>query len=74
MWRTSGAGEAYAYIPSSSSQKTLCKSSDVICNSDGFGTSLDRGAFSFVRGVWNQVDMVVGLNNPVGEANGFVAV
>lgn len=73
MWRTNGAGEAYAYIPSSG-QKALCKDSNVLCNSDGFGTSIDRGSFSFVPGVWNQVDMVVGLNNPVGTANGFVAV
>ena len=38
---------AYAYIPSSSA---LCASSGALCNQDGYGTSLDRGSYSFVSG------------------------
>lgn len=69
MWRTSGQGEAYAYVQGNDA---LCKQSDVICNDSGYGTSIDRGVFSFVAGTWNQVDMVVGLNNPVSKSNGFI--
>ncbi|KAF8313480.1 hypothetical protein DL93DRAFT_2081211, partial [Clavulina sp. PMI_390] len=70
MWRTNAQGEAYAYLQGPSD---LCSEKDVICNSDGFGTSIDRGSFSFVAGTWNQVDMVVGLNNPVSSKNGYIA-
>ena len=86
MWRTSGAGEGvslddslgvanrtneiavYAYIPTS--QKGFCSASGVTCNSD-YGTSLDRGSFSFVSGQWQTVWMVVILNDPT-IANGVV--
>lgn len=37
----------YAYVPET---KLLCANSDVMCNSDGFGTSIQRGAFSFASG------------------------
>ncbi|KAL4254990.1 hypothetical protein ABKN59_003937 [Abortiporus biennis] len=69
MWRKSGQGEVYAYIPSSSS---LCKDSNVLCNQDGFGTSIDRGSFSFVPGQWNRVTLLVQLNDASGSANGQV--
>ena len=36
---------AYVYVPETSE---LCSQSNYMCNSDGFGTSVDRGSFSFV--------------------------
>jgi hypothetical protein len=46
MWRPNGAGEVYAYIPTSDA---FCQEEDIICNSD-FGVSISRGSFSFVSG------------------------
>ena len=37
----------YAYIPT---PNNICSNGDFMCNSDGFGTSIDRGSFSFVPG------------------------
>lgn len=64
MWRKNGTGEGkffqraifdhilicssvYAYIPASD---TLCSNSNFMCNQDGFGTSIDRGSFTFLAG------------------------
>jgi len=71
MWRTSGAGEVYAYILNPENE---CSDADFICNSDGFGTSIDRGSFGFLPGQWNAVSLLVSLNSPLNEANGQVAV
>ncbi|PIL34147.1 hypothetical protein GSI_03858 [Ganoderma sinense ZZ0214-1] len=71
MWRTDAAGEVYAYIPTSNN---ICSNSDFRCNSDGFGTSIDRGSFSFVSGQWNRVTLIVRLNQPADTANGEVAL
>ncbi|WWC90514.1 uncharacterized protein L201_005450 [Kwoniella dendrophila CBS 6074] len=68
MWRSGGAGEVYAYIPTS--QKGFCSQSQVTCNSD-YGTSLARGSFSFVTGQWQTIQLLVVLNE-VGTANGIV--
>ncbi|KAF8313478.1 hypothetical protein DL93DRAFT_1175451 [Clavulina sp. PMI_390] len=71
MWRTKAEGEAYGYLQGPSS---LCDNEkNVICESTGSGISFGRGSFSFVAGTWNQVDMVVGLNNPVTSKNGYIA-
>lgn len=37
----------YAYIPT---PNDVCSNSHFKCNSDGFGTSIDRSSFSFVAG------------------------
>ncbi|EMD37922.1 polysaccharide lyase family 14 protein [Gelatoporia subvermispora B] len=71
MWRTSGAGEVYSYILNPNDE---CSNADFICNSDGFGTSIDRGSFSFLTGQWNAVTLLVSFNSPNLEANGQVAV
>lgn len=68
MWRSSGEGEVYAYIPTT--QKNFCSQSEVTCNSD-YGTSLARGSFSFVTGQWQTIWLLVVLNE-VGTANGVV--
>ncbi|KAF9520314.1 polysaccharide lyase family 14 protein [Hydnum rufescens UP504] len=71
MWRAEGAGEAYAYMPAPFS---LCSRSNVLCNQEGYGTSLSRGSFSFVSGAWNNISLLVQLNNPVRASNGLVYV
>ncbi|KAF8973269.1 polysaccharide lyase family 14 protein [Flammula alnicola] len=70
MWRTSGAGEIYAYIPATNN---LCSEKSITCNSD-FGISIQRGAFSFVSGQWMRVTQIVQLNNPPDVANGYIAL
>jgi hypothetical protein len=70
MWRTNGAGEVYAYIPSPNG---LCSETSIICNSD-FGISISRGSFTFSSGQWNRVTLLVQLNNPANVANGNVEV
>ncbi|KAJ3755238.1 hypothetical protein EV360DRAFT_50076 [Lentinula raphanica] len=68
MWRPNGAGEVYAYIPTTSS---FCQEKDIICNSD-FGVSISRGAFTFTAGEWNHVTLFVQMNSPVTTANGVL--
>lgn len=58
----------YAYIPKQ--VKNFCSDSNVICNSD-YGTSLSRGSFTFQTGAWNQLWLLVVLNDPA-KANGIV--
>lgn len=58
----------YAYIPTSSS---LCDQSNVMCNSDDYGTSLARGSFSYQTGRWQTIWLLVMLNE-VGTRNGVV--
>ncbi|KAH9851331.1 hypothetical protein C2E23DRAFT_830340 [Lenzites betulinus] len=71
MWRKAAAGEVYAYIPT---PNDICSNSDFTCNDDGFGTSIDRGSFSFATGKWNRVTLLVRLNQPLNTANGEVVL
>jgi hypothetical protein len=48
MWRTGGAGEVYAYLPSSVEH----------------GTSLGRGSWQFIPGHWALTEQEVRLNTP----------
>lgn len=48
MWRAGGAGEVYAYLPSSQT----------------WGTSLGRGSFHFVPGRWQCLEQELSLNTP----------
>jgi hypothetical protein len=48
MWRAGGAGEVYAYLPTSQEH----------------GTSLGRGCWSFVPGQWTSIRQRVLLNSP----------
>lgn len=48
MWRTGGAGEVYAYLPTSIAH----------------GTSLGRGDWTWPTGVWIEVEQHVRLNSP----------
>ncbi|CDO69248.1 Polysaccharide Lyase Family 14 protein [Trametes cinnabarina] len=71
MWRKEAAGEVYAYIPT---PNNMCSNSNFKCNDDGFGTSIDRGSFSFAAGQWNRVSLIVRLNQPLTTANGEVVL
>ena len=48
MWRANGAGEVYAYLPTSQQH----------------GTSLGRGCFTFTPGRWTQLHQRITLNTP----------
>ena len=68
MWRSNGAGEAYAYL---SPENQLDCSRPNYCDSS-FGTSFQRGAFTFQTGVWARISLYVQLNNPAGYNNGHI--
>jgi polysaccharide lyase-like protein len=51
MWRTQGAGEVYAYLPTS----------------EEHGTSLGRASWSFPTGRWVSIEQAVRLNQPDEE-------
>ena len=48
MWRRDGAGEIYAYLPSSKD----------------YGTSIGRGNWQFQPGVWHHIEQQIILNQP----------
>ncbi|MEM9002365.1 MAG: polysaccharide lyase [Cyanobacteria bacterium P01_F01_bin.86] len=48
MWRQDGDGEVYAYLPTS----------------EGYGTSIERGAWQFEPGDWYRIEQEVKLNHP----------
>ena len=52
----------YAYIPTTATG--FCSEANIICNSD-YGTSLDRGSFTFVTGQWQTIWLMVILNEVV---------
>jgi hypothetical protein len=70
MWRTSGAGESYLYIPKDVQVSTLCSDSIVICNS-AYGYSVGRGKFTWATGQWNTVTQILQLNT-VGQLDGVI--
>ncbi|KZS98335.1 hypothetical protein SISNIDRAFT_422157 [Sistotremastrum niveocremeum HHB9708] len=72
MWRTNGAGEIYAYIPPTGITCSTSKG-QFICNSD-FGISIDRGSFTFPTGQWSRVSLLVLLNDPPSESNGYMGL
>ncbi|KAF9371645.1 hypothetical protein CPB97_001818 [Podila verticillata] len=72
MWRGSGAGEVYAYVPVDDNSK-FCESSDVLCN-DVYGKSIGRGLIYFRPGQWTHLDMIMTLNEPAGSQNGQLQV
>jgi len=68
MWRKNGMGEVYTYIPTPNG---LCSQPGIVCNSD-FGISIQQGSFGFISGQWNQITLLVHLNDPPNVANGNV--
>ncbi|KAG0331147.1 hypothetical protein BG004_001801 [Podila humilis] len=72
MWRNSGAGEVYAYVPADDSSK-FCQTPEVQCN-DQYGKSIGRGLIYFRPGQWTRLDMIMSLNEPAGSQNGLLEV
>lgn len=76
MWRTSGKGEIYAYVPPYTNpgyeaNKALCSVPPLSdCNPD-YGNSVGRGAFNFKAGTRYYVATRVRLNDH-GKANGEI--
>ncbi len=71
MWRAGCEGEVYAYIPQEEN-KHIDGAPGVHINND-FGWSIGRGAFSFVKGKWINVELEVRANTP-NQKNGVVKV
>ncbi|KAG1139277.1 hypothetical protein G6F37_009791 [Rhizopus arrhizus] len=69
MWRAKGAGEAYAYIPTS---KSLCSEKEVLCHGS-YGTSFSRGVFSFSVMKWSHIEIYVKTNSG-NHTNGILKV
>lgn len=68
MWRRFGNGEVYAYIPKPNG---LCNARDIRCDDD-FGISVQRSKFTWIKGTWNRVTLLVQMNDPVDIANGNI--
>jgi hypothetical protein len=58
MWRSGGAGEVYAYLPSKTGT---------------YGESIGRGSWSFVPGQWQRLEQEVAVNHP-GQSDGVLRV
>ena len=58
MWRAKGEGEVYAYIPG---------------KPDGRGASIERGAWTFPRGRWVEMQLEAVLNTPA-DADGILRI
>ncbi|KAG0046461.1 hypothetical protein BGZ83_008368 [Gryganskiella cystojenkinii] len=72
MWRPSGLGEVYAYVPADP-KSNFCKSAEVMCN-DQYGKSVGRGLIYFTPGTWTRLDIIMALNEPAGNQNGTLQV
>lgn len=74
MWRASGLGELYAYVPpsASNSERLLATPPDSLHNLD-FGISTGRGAWTFEAGRWTAIAQRVRMNT-VGKEDGEVEV
>ena len=82
MWRRSGWGEAYLYVPEGMQHDEFCSkfpecSGERIqpCNFCNFrkGVSYARGGFVFNRGEWNKIYLNVTLNTP-NITNGILEI
>ncbi|KAL0945406.1 hypothetical protein HGRIS_000898 [Hohenbuehelia grisea] len=69
MWRPSGAGEFYTYLPQVWENKKQCRVQPKSHCNPRYGASVGRGSFYFEGGRWNTVTERIRLND-VGEANG----
>jgi len=67
MFRTNGAGELYAYLPSGN--KVTCSGP---CDAK-YGDSIDRGAWTFNTGEWTSLEEIVTLNT-LGKSDGEIEV
>jgi len=72
MWREDGKGELYLYANRDAQDQTICSTPPNYCNPE-FGWSLNKGAFTFQRDAWTQVEQRVTLNTP-GVRNGIISI
>ncbi|KAF8600092.1 hypothetical protein BDV93DRAFT_497076 [Ceratobasidium sp. AG-I] len=75
MWRTSGAGELYAYLPPSAkvdNKAAVCSKTNISCDED-YGWSLGRSTWTWKTGTWQTIAQKVTLND-VGKPNGSVVI
>ncbi|KAI7865103.1 hypothetical protein BDF14DRAFT_1970914 [Spinellus fusiger] len=72
MWRKSGKGEVYSYLPESKQIHSLCTAPSNICNKED-GYSIGRGSFSFKTDAWTTVRQVLKLNTP-GKTDGQLTI
>lgn len=64
MWRTSGAGEFYIYIPPDyDNNLDICDTPPYSSCNDAYGSSIGRGAFSFAGGTRTTISERVLLND-----------
>ena len=72
MWRTSGAGELYTYLPPDYDEnQAVCDVPPFSTCNDAYGASVGRGAFTFKTGARTTIGQRVKLND-VGKANGEI--
>jgi len=72
MWRTEGQGELYLYANRDAQDPIICEIPSNICDPE-WGWSLNRGAFTFQRNVWNEIEQRLTLNTP-GVRDGIISV
>ncbi|KAG9121294.1 hypothetical protein FRC07_002789 [Ceratobasidium sp. 392] len=76
MWRTAGAGELYAYLPTDANtvnKAAACHEGgkkNTSCDLD-YGWSLGRGTWKWNPGSWQTIAQKITLND-IGKANGSV--
>ena len=72
MWRTSGAGELYTYLPPDYAEnEAVCDVPPFSTCNDVYGASVGRGAWTFATGARTTIAQRVRLND-AGQANGEV--
>jgi len=72
MWRTGGQAELYMYINRDAQDPAICQMPNNHCNEE-YGWSLNRGSFTWPRGVWTDVQETIRLNTP-GQRDGLIEV
>lgn len=71
MWRKSGEGEVYTYLPLTSTNEKVQLAVPGTVGNPEFGISVGRGAYSFAPGEWVTVLERMKLND-VGKNNGEI--
>ncbi|KAJ3187317.1 hypothetical protein HDU85_006605 [Gaertneriomyces sp. JEL0708] len=70
MFRRNGDGEIYIYAPDKPQHPDWCHVPPrTLCNDDGYGTSMGRGAFRFLPGRWTHISQTLILNTFDSKGN-----
>ena len=73
QFRKDGIGELYVYLDDKAQVPELCQIPPFSYCNPIYGSSLGRGAFSFVRGAWTEVSQTITLNT-WGKIDGKLSV